>query len=148
MAPPLQGRGILPPSEVKKVRYTVWAGGYTLLLRSYRAQLYIPATLTSSNKGWQSRWFYLRYDDGATAGIYAPRRFWSGGALEVGPSSGASNSPEVAAGCPMEALQDRGITAGGVIAVFHRRRVLPLTERRLHRGEMTPEASVESSRMT
>jgi hypothetical protein len=26
--------------------------------------LYIPATLTSSNKGWQSRWFYLRNDDG------------------------------------------------------------------------------------
>jgi hypothetical protein len=26
--------------------------------------MYIPATLTSSNKGWQSHWFYLRNDDG------------------------------------------------------------------------------------
>jgi hypothetical protein len=27
-------------------------------------QHYIPATLVSSNKGWQRRWFYLRNDDG------------------------------------------------------------------------------------
>jgi hypothetical protein len=39
-------------------------GGSTLQLRSDRAQLYIPVSLTSSNKGWQSRWFYLRNDDG------------------------------------------------------------------------------------
>jgi hypothetical protein len=52
------------PSEVKKVCHAVWASGCTLLLRSDRAQLYIPATLTSSNKGWQRRWFYLRNDNG------------------------------------------------------------------------------------
>jgi hypothetical protein len=48
----------------KKVRHTVRAGGCTLLLRLDRAQMYIPATLTSSNKGWQGRWFYLRNNDG------------------------------------------------------------------------------------
>ena len=42
--------------EVKKVHHMVRAGGCTL---SDRAQLYIPATLTSSNKGWHNRWFYL-----------------------------------------------------------------------------------------
>jgi hypothetical protein len=48
---------------MNKVHHTVRAGGYTLLLRSDQAQLYIPSTLTSSNKWWQGRWFYLRNDD-------------------------------------------------------------------------------------
>jgi hypothetical protein len=42
----------------------VRAGGSTLQLRQGRAQLYILATLVSSNKGWQRRWLYLRNDDG------------------------------------------------------------------------------------
>jgi hypothetical protein len=46
------------------VRHVVRAGGCMLLLRLDRVQLYIPTTLTSSNKGWQSRWFYLRNDNG------------------------------------------------------------------------------------
>jgi hypothetical protein len=50
--------------NVKKVRMAVRAGGCTLQLRSGRAQQYIPASLVSSNKGWQNRWFYLRNDDG------------------------------------------------------------------------------------
>jgi hypothetical protein len=51
------------PSEVRRACHTVWAGGCMLQLRSDQTQLYIPATLTSSNKGWQSRWFYLCNDD-------------------------------------------------------------------------------------
>jgi hypothetical protein len=39
-------------------------GGCTLQLRLGRAQQYISASLVSSNKGWQNRWFYLRNDDG------------------------------------------------------------------------------------
>jgi hypothetical protein len=35
-----------------------------------------------------------------------------------------------------------------VVAVFHRRRVLPLTQRRLRLDEMTPEASLEGRRMS
>jgi hypothetical protein len=46
------------------VRHTVRVGGCMLQLCSYRAALYIHATLSSSNKGWQSRWFYLHNDDG------------------------------------------------------------------------------------
>jgi hypothetical protein len=42
----------------------VRAGGCTLQLRSGRAQQYIPASLVSSNKGWQNQWFYLRNDNG------------------------------------------------------------------------------------
>jgi hypothetical protein len=51
-------------TDVKKVRMAVRAGGCTLQLRSGRAQQYIPASLVSSNKGWQNRWFYLRNDNG------------------------------------------------------------------------------------
>jgi hypothetical protein len=50
-------------TEVKKVLTAVRVDGSMLQLRSVRAQLYIPASLTSSNKGWQNRRFYLRNDD-------------------------------------------------------------------------------------
>lgn len=39
-------------------------------------------------------------------------------------------------------LCDRGLTAAGVIAAIHRRRVLPLVERRLRLHEITPKAEV------
>jgi hypothetical protein len=51
-------------TDVKKVRMAVRAGSCTLQLRSGRASQYIPASLVSSNKGWQNRWFYLWNDDG------------------------------------------------------------------------------------
>jgi hypothetical protein len=51
-------------TDVKKVRMAVRAGGCTLQLRSGHAQEYILASLVSSNKGWQNRWFYVRNDDG------------------------------------------------------------------------------------
>ena len=51
-------------TDVKKVRMAVRAGGCTLQLRSGQAVQYIPASLVSSNKGWQNQWFYLRNDDG------------------------------------------------------------------------------------
>jgi hypothetical protein len=44
-------------------------------------------------------------------------------------------------------LRDHGHTATGVVVAFHRWRVLPLADHRLHIDEMTPEAFVESSRM-
>jgi hypothetical protein len=45
-------------------------------------------------------------------------------------------------------LRQRGLTAGMVATVFHCRRVLPLTQRRLWLDEMTPEALLEGSRMS
>jgi hypothetical protein len=38
--------------------------------------------------------------------------------------------------------------AGMVAAAFHRRRVLPLMQRRLRINEMTPEAALEGSQMS
>jgi hypothetical protein len=51
-------------TEAKKVHMAVQAGGCTLQLRPGRAQQYNHASLASSNKGWQNRWFYLRNDGG------------------------------------------------------------------------------------
>jgi hypothetical protein len=45
-------------------------------------------------------------------------------------------------------LWQRGLTAGMVATAFHRRRVLPLMQRRLRIDKMTPEASLEGSRMS
>jgi hypothetical protein len=45
-------------------------------------------------------------------------------------------------------LRERGLTAAGVIATIHRRRVLPLAERRLPLWKMTLEADLEGSRMS
>jgi hypothetical protein len=45
-------------------------------------------------------------------------------------------------------LRQHGLMAGMVAVAFHHRRVLPLTQRRLRHDEMTPEASLEGSRMS
>jgi hypothetical protein len=48
----------------------------------------------------------------------------------------------------LEELRKGGLTAAGVIVAIHRRRVLPLTERRLPLWEMTPEVDLEGLRMS
>jgi hypothetical protein len=48
----------------------------------------------------------------------------------------------------LEVLRKGGLTAAGVVAAIHRRRVLPLTEQRLPLWEMTPEADLEGLRMS
>ena len=45
-------------------------------------------------------------------------------------------------------LQAEGLTAAGVVAAIHRRRVLPLAERRLRLSEMKPGVDLEGSRMS
>jgi hypothetical protein len=42
----------------------VRAGGCTLQVRQERLSLYIPTQLTSSYRGWQESWFYLRNNNG------------------------------------------------------------------------------------
>jgi hypothetical protein len=45
----------------------------------------------------------------------------------------------------LQELRDGGLTAAGVVAAIHRRRVLPLTERRLPLSEMMPGVDLEGS---
>jgi hypothetical protein len=134
-------------TDVKKVRMAVQAGGCTLQLRSGRAQQYIPASLVSSNKGWQNRWFYIRNDDGVLPPfsqrvVTAAGDNWRGGATR---ENQEKLQPIL---CALQKLQAKGLTAAGVVAPIHRRRVLPLAERQLRLSEMKPGVDLEGSRMS
>jgi hypothetical protein len=48
----------------------------------------------------------------------------------------------------LEELREGGLTAAGVVAAIHRRRVLPLTERRLPLSEMTLGVDLEGLQMS
>jgi hypothetical protein len=48
----------------------------------------------------------------------------------------------------LQKLRDEGLTAVGVITAIHRRRVLPLAERRLRLSEMKLGVDLEGSRMS
>jgi hypothetical protein len=134
-------------TDVKKVRMAVRASGCTLQLRSGRAQQYIHASLVSSNKGWQNRWFYLRNDDGmlppfSQRVVTAAGDNWCWGATR---ENQEKLEPILHA---LQKLQAEGLTAVGVIAAIHRRRVLPLAELRLRLSEMKPGVDLEGSRMS
>jgi hypothetical protein len=125
----------------------VQAGGCTLQLRQARAQQYIPAILVSSNKGWQRWWFYLRNDDGRLPS-FSQRVVTAAGSNW---RYGATHEKQEKLQPLLEALQelrDGGLTAAGVVATIHRRRVLPLAERRLPLSEMMPGVDLEGSQMS
>jgi hypothetical protein len=131
----------------KRVRMAVRAGGCILQLRQAHTQQYIPAILVSSNKGWQCRWFYLQNDDGRLPSfsqrvVTAVGSNWRYGAAR---EKQENLQPLLEA---LQELRDRGLTAAGVVAAIHRRRVLPLTERRLPLLEMMPGVDLEGSQMS
>jgi hypothetical protein len=135
------------PTGERRVRAAVRAGGCILQLRQSRASLYIPAILASSNKGWQRRWFYLR-TDGEMLPPFSQRVVTAAAdAWRYGTPHDRQKNLEPLLKA-LEALWKGGLTAVGVIAASHRRRVLPLAERRLPLWEMTPEADLEGSRMS
>jgi hypothetical protein len=127
--------------------YAVRVGSCVLQLRSSRTEQYIPARLISSNSGWHSGWFYLRNDDNQlpryTGRVLTAREDrWVYG---VPDAEKPRLDPLLAA---LQQLRARGLTAAGVATAFHRRRVMPLCRRRLRLDQMTPEASLEGSRMS
>jgi hypothetical protein len=133
-------------TEAKKVRMAVQAGGCTLQLRPGRMQLYIPATLVSSNKGWQRRWFYLWNDNGRLPSfsqrvVTTAGNNWRWGATR---EKQEMLQPLLDA---LQKLRDEGLTAAGVVAAIHHRRVLPLAERWLQLSEMRPGVDLEGSQM-
>jgi hypothetical protein len=131
----------------RRVRMAVRAGGCIPQLRQARALQYIPAILASSNKGWQHMWFYLRNDDGRLPSfsqrvVTAAADNWRYGT----PRERQKNlQPLLRA---LEELREGGLTAAGVVAAIHRRRVLPLTGRRLPLWEMMPGVDLESLQMS
>jgi Ser/Thr protein kinase RdoA (MazF antagonist) len=48
----------------------------------------------------------------------------------------------------LQELRDGGLTVAGVVAAIHRRRALPLAERRLPLSEMMPGVDLEGSQMS
>jgi hypothetical protein len=129
------------------VRQAVHAGSYTIQVRAGRGDLYIPAQLISSNSGWHDGWFYLCNDDGLLPSfsgqvLMSQKENWSYGVVEEDKSK---LQPLLDA---LRRLRLRGLTAGMVVAAFHRQRVLPLMQRRLRLDEMTPGVSLEGSRMS
>jgi hypothetical protein len=101
----------------------------------------------SSNKGWQRRWFYLQNDDGRLPSFFqrvviAPGSNWRYGAVR---EKQEKLQPLLEA---LQELRDGGLTAAGVVAAIHSRRVLPLAERRLPLSEMMPGVDLEGSQMS
>jgi hypothetical protein len=122
-------------------------GSCVLQVRSGRTDLYIPARLISSNSGWHEGWFYLRNDENQlpryTGRVLTAREeHWSYGVPEA---EKPRLDPLLAA---LQQLRLRGLTAAAVAAGFHRRRVMPLCQRRLRLDQMTPEANLEGTRMS
>jgi hypothetical protein len=112
-----------------------------------QGELYIPAQLISSNCGWHDRWFYLRNNDDRLPKfsgrvLMSREDNWTYGVVE---EEKLKLQPLLDA---LRRLQQRGLTMGMVAAAFHHRRVLPLMQRRLRIDEMTPEVSLEGSRMS
>jgi hypothetical protein len=131
----------------RRVRTAVRAGGCILQLRQARAHQYIPAILASSNKGWQRRWFYLRNDNGRLPSFSQRVVTAAGSNWRYGtPCERLENLEPLLE--DLQKLRDGGLTAAGVVVSIHRRRVLPLTERRLLLSEMTPGVDLEGSQMS
>jgi hypothetical protein len=129
------------------VRHAVHAGSYTLQVRSGRGDQYIPSQLISSNSGWHDGWFYLR-NDGDQLPKYSDRVLMAreeNWMYDVVEDDKPKLEPLLDA---LRRLRQRGLTVGMLAAAFHRRRVLPLTQRRLRLDEMMSEASLEGSRMS
>jgi hypothetical protein len=116
----------------------VWVG---------RGDLYIPAQLISSNSGWYDGWFYLRNDDDYLPSfsgqvLMSRKENW---VYDVVEEDKPKLQPLLDA---LRKLRLCGLTAGMVAAAFHRRRVLPLMQRRLRLDQMELGISLEGSRMS
>jgi hypothetical protein len=112
----------------------------SLALRGQFKDDYIPCTMTTNNAGWERGWFYLR---NAEPGLPP----YTGRVIKEKPDSwcyGVSTpqhrrrQDSVLAVLKNQAT--RGLTAVGVLAFLHHRRVVPLMERPLCIYEMTEEA--------
>jgi hypothetical protein len=129
------------------VRRAVHVGSCTLQVRVGQGELYIPAQLISSNNGWHDGWFYLRNDDDRLLKfsgrvLMSHEDNWTYGVIK-------EEKPKLQSLLDtLRRLRQRGLTAGMVAAVLHRRRVLPLMQHRLRIDEMTPGVLLEGSRMS
>ena len=103
----------------------LWVGGCTLQLRQTRSREYIWSAMPTSNRGWQSGWFYLQNDGGLLSGytrkmvVECPAK-WAWGA----PVEEQKRFGPLLAG--LEKLCQARVTATTVVTAFHKRSLLPL----------------------
>ena len=113
-------------------------------MRGKRKDDYIPCKMTTNNNEWDQGWFYLRNDDGrlpAYSGkvLLEKPDAWSYGVLPAERYARLEMYTDA-----LQRLAGKGLTAAIVIANFHRRRVLPLTERKLPLFQMTGDARTKA----
>lgn len=132
----------------KGVTAPVRMGGVMFQLRSYRAAEYITIKAAPSHKGWHQKWFYVRsYPD-------APLPPFTGRYFEVAPKKwewGPVDAEKKKIGGLLDAiktLKNHDLIGAGVVAAFHRRRVLPLMRRERSLSEMVPGARIEGTALS
>jgi len=102
--------------------------------------------MPSSNRGWQSGWFYIRNDAGLLP-VYTEKMVkecpqkWVWGA----PAKEQKRLAPLLAG--LEKLSDARATAATVAMVFHKRSLLPLAQRQAFMFEMTWDVPWDGTRM-
>jgi hypothetical protein len=113
----------------------------SLALRTQYKDNYIPCSMTTNNAGWERGWFYLRNTE---PGLPPP---YTGLVLRERPNSWGHGVSTVqhrrrldSLLAALKNLATRGLTAAGVLAFLHHRRIVPLMERPLCIFEMTEEA--------
>ena len=117
-------------------KFALQVGGCTLQLRQQRSSQYIWSAMPSSNRGWQSRWFYIRNDGGLLPKYTwkmvteCPQK-WAWGA----PAEEQKRLAPLLAG--LEKLRGAQVTAATVATAFHKRSLLSLAHRRAFMFKMT-----------
>jgi hypothetical protein len=127
-------------------KFPLRVGGCTLQLRQQRSNQYIWSAMPSSNRGWQSGWFYIRNDGGLLPEYTGkmvtecPQKWvWGAPAEEQ-----KRLAPLLAR---LEKLRDARVTAATVATAFHKRSLLPLAQRRAFMFEMTQDVPWVGTRM-
>jgi len=102
--------------------------------------------MPSSNRGWQSGWFYLRNDGGLLPAYTgkmvteSPQK-WVWGT----PTEEQKKLAPLLAG--LEKLRDARVTAATVAIVFHKRSILLLAQQRVFMFEMTRDVPWAGTKM-
>jgi hypothetical protein len=112
-------------------------------LRNNQAKDYISMRLATSNKGWQSRWFYLKNDTATALPEHALSEYtrrvveavldsWGWGV----PKRDVKRITDHLAA--IKILREDGMKGNGIIGAYHARRVAPLMARTLSMHRMVP----------
>jgi hypothetical protein len=112
----------------------------SLALRGQFKGHYIPCTMMTNNAIWERGWFYLR---NAEPGLppYTGRVFMEKpSSWGYGVSTAQHRRWQDSVLAALRSLSEQGLTAMGVLAFHHHRRVVPLMERPLCIFEMIEEA--------